>query len=149
MLHEFSIKRIVEFHETDTAQIVHFSNFFKYMESCEHAMFRSLGLSVKMDIDGHHYSFPRVSVSCDFVSPLRFEDEFEVKLIIREKREKAFIIDYLFTRLSGPDAPARVATGSVTIVCVRVAPDGKMKSIPIPPTYADLIEAAPTPAVGG
>jgi YbgC/YbaW family acyl-CoA thioester hydrolase len=143
MLHEFSIRRTVEFNETDAAQIVHFSNFFKYMEACEHAMFRSLGLSVKMDIDGVHYSFPRVNVSCDFVSPLRFEDEFEVRLLVREKREKAFVMDYIFTRLSGEGAPCRVGRGSITIVCVRVEGAGKMKSVPMPDVYANAIEAAP------
>ncbi|MHC4993952.1 MAG: acyl-CoA thioesterase [Planctomycetota bacterium] len=147
MLHDFSIKRVVEFHETDTAQIVHFSNFFKYMEACEHAMFRSLGLSVKMDVDGEHFSFPRVNVSCDFVSPLRFEDEFEVRLVVREKREKAFVMDYIFTRLSGEGAPCRVARGSITIVCVRVEGPGRMRAAPIPAAYADKIEAAPEEAL--
>ena len=31
---------------TDMAGIVHFSNFYKWMEQCEHEFFRSLGLSI-------------------------------------------------------------------------------------------------------
>ena len=32
--------------DTDMAGIVHFSNFFRYMERVEHAFFRSLGFSI-------------------------------------------------------------------------------------------------------
>ena len=39
-------ERTVEFSETDMAGIVHYSNFFRYMESAEHAFFRALGFSV-------------------------------------------------------------------------------------------------------
>ena len=44
MAHEFELRRRVDFHETDMAGIVHFSNFFRLMESTEHEFFRSLEL---------------------------------------------------------------------------------------------------------
>jgi acyl-CoA thioester hydrolase len=40
---EFRITRRVEFSETDMAGIVHFSNFFRYMETAEHAFFPVTG----------------------------------------------------------------------------------------------------------
>ncbi|MEQ2009187.1 MAG: acyl-CoA thioesterase, partial [Limisphaerales bacterium] len=46
MASEFKALRRVEFSETDMAGIVHYSNFFKYMETAEHAFFRSLGFSI-------------------------------------------------------------------------------------------------------
>ena len=49
MAYEFKAIRRVEFAETDMAGIVHYSNFFRYMETAEHGFFRSLGLSVVMD----------------------------------------------------------------------------------------------------
>ena len=48
MSNEFSVTHFVQFSETDMAGIVHFSNFFRWMEEVEHAYFRSLGLSVSM-----------------------------------------------------------------------------------------------------
>ena len=42
----FVYRRRILFHETDLAGIVHFSNFFKYMEEAEHAFVRSIGLSI-------------------------------------------------------------------------------------------------------
>ena len=50
--YSFEFQRRVEFHETDLAGIVHFSNFFRYMEDCEHAFYRSLGYSVHEMDDG-------------------------------------------------------------------------------------------------
>ena len=43
MSYEFQITRRVEFSETDMAGIMHFSNYFRFMETAEHAFFRSLG----------------------------------------------------------------------------------------------------------
>ena len=37
---EFKVVRRVEFSETDMAGIVHYSNFFRYMEAAEHGFFR-------------------------------------------------------------------------------------------------------------
>ncbi len=36
----------VEFSDTDMAGIVHFTNFYRWMEYAEHAWFRSLGLKI-------------------------------------------------------------------------------------------------------
>ena len=46
MAHSFSMTRSVTFAETDMAGILHFSNYFRYMEEAEHAFFRSLGFRV-------------------------------------------------------------------------------------------------------
>ena len=43
MPYEFEVTRHVEFSETDMAGVMHFSNFFRFMEAAEHGFFRSLG----------------------------------------------------------------------------------------------------------
>ena len=43
MAYEFRIVQEVEFYHTDMAGIMHYSNFFRFMEAAEHAFFRSLG----------------------------------------------------------------------------------------------------------
>ena len=87
---EFSVTHFVQFSETDMAGIVHFSNFFRWMEEVEHAYFRSLGLSVSMPHEGRHLGWPRVSVGCDFFGPVRFEDEVQLKLRVTKVGEKSF-----------------------------------------------------------
>ena len=83
MAYEYAIVREVEFHHTDMAGIMHFSNFYRFMEAAEHAFFRSLGLSIHSG-EPNPVSWPRVHAACDFSSPLRFEDSFEIRLLVRE-----------------------------------------------------------------
>lgn len=130
----------VQFADTDMAGIMHFANFFRYMEEAEHAFFRSLGLSVHMEDAGTLISWPRVHAECDYKSPLRFEDEFEVRVTIREKRSKALILDFRFVKKADG---AEVAAGSITAVCVEVdRAAGAMKAIAIPTSFVARIEAA-------
>src|SRR5689334_19819650 len=49
---EFTVRHLVQFSETDMAGIVHFSNYFRWMEEVEHAFLRSLGMSVSMRHEG-------------------------------------------------------------------------------------------------
>lgn len=123
---EFSIKRRVQFSETDMAGIMHFANYFRMMEEVEHAFFRSVGLSVSMQHDDIHVGWPRVSASCDFSGPVRFEDEIELRLRVVRLGEKSlnYEVDFL---LEGK----RVALGKMTSVCCALEPNG-MRSIPIP-----------------
>ena len=142
MPYEHRIQRRVEFSETDAAGIVHFSNFFRYMEACEHAMFRSLGLSVDLVVDGVRYSLPRVNASCTYVAPLRFEDEFEVRLLVRQIRTRSLVNDYVFTELGGVERHC-VAHGSITIVSTVKDEAGVLKATEFPEAAASLLQPAP------
>lgn len=124
---EFSMTRRVQFAETDMAGIMHFANYFRYMEEVEHAFFRSVGLSVSMQHDGLHVGWPRASTSCEFFGPIRFEEEVELKLRVTRLGEKSFNYEVDFL-LNG----RRLALGKTTSVCCTVEPGGQMRSIPIP-----------------
>jgi acyl-CoA thioester hydrolase len=139
---EFSQTHRVEFADTDLAGIMHFANFFRLMERTEHAFLRSLGWSVHQTEGGRTLGWPRVHVECDYRRPLRFEDEVEVRLRVREKRERSLTYDFTFHLPDSPEQPA--ATGSVTAVCVELdRAAGVLKSVPIPAALADQIEVAP------
>jgi len=142
MPYEFKARRRVEFSDTDMAGIMHFSNFFRFIETAEHGFYRSLGFSVVMPETDPRLGWPRVHAACDYHRPLRFEDEVELRLVVKERRTKA--IDYIvtFTRVH-PEPVVEVARASLTIVCVAHLPDGHMKAMAIPPEIGKLIEPAP------
>ncbi len=142
MPYEFKAIRRVEFSETDMVGIVHFSNFFKYMEVAEHAFFRELGYSVVMDQFEPAVGWPRVNAQCDYRSPLRFEDEVEIHLLVSEKKSKALTYQFRFRKL-GANPPVEVARGSLTVVCVVRQPDGRMSATHIPAEFAAKIDVAP------
>lgn len=87
MSYEYKTTRRVEFHETDMAGLMHFSNYFRYMETVEQAFLRSLGFSVFKSGDPP-VSFPRVHAECDYKLPLQFEDEVEIHLLVAEKNAR-------------------------------------------------------------
>jgi acyl-CoA thioester hydrolase len=142
MAYQFKITRRVEFPETDMAGIMHYSNFFRFMESAEHAFYRALGFSVVLGQHNPPLGFPRVHAECDFKRPLRFEDLAEVHLLVQVKKTKSITYSFRFRNLS-LDPVEEVARGSVTIVCVAMHPNGKMTAVPIPQDIAKLIETAP------
>ncbi len=123
------------------AGIVHFSNYFRYMERAEHEFLRSLGISVHDVAGDPPVSWPRVSATCDYCAPLRYEDEFEVQLLVREKRTKSIAYEFRFRKRGADDI---VAVGSITVVCVTIdRATGRMTPIAIPDMIDRLIEAAP------
>jgi len=111
----FTMTRRVLFHETDVAGVMHFSNYFRLMEEVEHAWWRSLGRTVHARDAAGTLSWPRVSATCDFLAPLRFEDEVELALTVAEVSEKSLTVSVAF-RLAGKT----VARGGMRSVCCRV-----------------------------
>jgi YbgC/YbaW family acyl-CoA thioester hydrolase len=146
MAYEFKLTRQVEFSDTDMAGIMHFSNFFRFMEAAEHAFFRSLGFSIHTTGFNETLGWPRVHAECDFKHPLRFEDVVEISLLVREKNERGIVYTFIFRKMND-NPPKEVARGTLAVACVkRDKADGKMTGIPIPQAIADKIEVAP--AVG-
>jgi YbgC/YbaW family acyl-CoA thioester hydrolase len=89
MPYEFKVTRRVEFSDTDMEGIMHFSNFFRFMETAEHAFLRSLGFSAVLSRNGLEVCLPRVHAECDYLAPLRFEDEVLIHLLVQRKEREA------------------------------------------------------------
>jgi acyl-CoA thioester hydrolase len=125
MAAEYHYQRRVQFHETDLAGIVHFSWYFKYMEEAEHALWRSVGMSIVPP--GNDWGLPRVNASIDFKAPLRFEDEFDVHVVVDAIGRRS--LRYAFTIRRGGEV---MATGTMTSAAVTRDADGLVRSIEVP-----------------
>ena len=132
---QFVYRRRVQFPETDASGIVHFTNFFKYVEEAEHAMWRAAGVSINQHDRG--IGWPRVAASFEFRKPLRFEDEFDVHLRVAEKTSKT--IRYAASLRRNGEVHAE---GSLTIICVRRVAGEPIKAANIPADLAALFEVA-------
>ena len=141
MPHALVLHRRVQFYETDAAGIVHFSNFFRYMEEAEHALWRENGISIFPAAPTH--GWPRVAASFDYKRPLRFEDAFELHLSVTKISTRS--LTYGCRIVCRGDV---VADGSMTIVCVQRDGDHVMRAVPIPGSIVALFQppAAPSPA---
>ena len=132
-LSRYTLRRRVNFYEVDQASIVHFSNYYRYMEEAEHAFWRAAGLALT---DAGTLGFPRVSAAFDFHAPLRFDEEFEAELQIAAIGRSSLRCVCRITRDGTP-----IATGTMTIVCVDVGPP--MRAVALPREIVDRIEVVP------
>ena len=148
--------------------MVHFSNFFRYMEEAEHALWRVAGMTIHPEPEPEPASpklaetltseggpklaegtaseggpkladnfaseggWPRVAATCDFKTPLRFEDEFEVRVTLAAVSARTIKYAHEIVRGGEP-----IATGTVTVACVRRDVNGVRKAVEIP---ADVLE---------
>ena len=132
---EFHTTRRIEFSDTDMAGIVHFSRFFVFMETAEHAFLRSLETSVSAEWEGNKIGWPRLEATCTYLSPAVFEDVLDIYLTVIRKGTKS--LTYRFDFFCGEIAIAR---GKLSAVCCICNPGEKIRSIPIPDFIADQIQ---------
>ncbi len=126
----FEWSRLVEFYETDLAGITHFSNFYRWMESAEHAFLRDRGIVLHQEGIG----WPRVNASADFRKPIKFGDWVRVTVSIAELKTRSVRYSFEF-RVNKSDEIH--ATGEMISVCVDL---GTMKAIEIPAGIRGLLE---------
>jgi YbgC/YbaW family acyl-CoA thioester hydrolase len=131
----FRTTRLVEFGDTDMAGIVHFAQFFRYMEAAEHALLRSLGLSVAIDWEGKKIGFPRVAASCDYLRPARFADVLTITVAVSRLGRSS--VTYAFEFFKDEELIAR---GQITAVFCRVNGEGWLESCEMPPQVRAKLE---------
>jgi YbgC/YbaW family acyl-CoA thioester hydrolase len=135
MADPYRTARRVEFVDTDMAGIVHFSNFFRWMESAEVEFLRARGLSVKLPWEGQVLGFPRVSASCDYLRPARFQDVLDIAVRVEKVGRKSVTYGFEFS-LEG----TIIARGRVSSVCCRVGADQQIESVEIPAGLRAVLE---------
>jgi 4-hydroxybenzoyl-CoA thioesterase/acyl-CoA thioester hydrolase len=131
----FHTSRLVEFHDTDMAGIMHFASFFVYMESAEHELLRSLGMSIHTIVEDEHISFPRVSATCNYSAPAMCEDVLDIAVQVARIGAKSVTYEFRFTREGH-----QIATGTMTAVCCRVAAGQAPVSRAIPAEVAEKLK---------
>ena len=143
MAYEFKKQRTVEFADTDMAGILHFSNYFRYMEEIEHAFFRSLGFHVHNAADPNAWGWVRRAAECSYDAPLRYEDVVDLWLLVREKRTKSIVYQVLFQTESSSGVTV-AARGSLVAVCVA-KPEGtdRIRAVTMPAEVDAAVEVAP------
>ena len=132
---EIRLKRRVQFYETDMAGIVHFSNYFRYLEEAEHALWRDAGVSIT---GTPGIGWPRVGASFEYHRPLKFADEFEVHLRVVGKDAQTIRYEGTLTR-----GETKIATGTLVVRCVTKEAGGAMRAADIPSDIDALLQVAP------
>jgi len=119
---------------------MHFTNYYRWMEICEHEFLRSVGLSVDMEDENGRFGWPRVKATCRFKRPLRFEEEVEIKLIVTEMRDRSITYAFQFWKTEKGER-VKAAVGEAVAACVRFdQASGSMTPITIPEIFASKVK---------
>jgi acyl-CoA thioester hydrolase len=130
----FVTNRRVEFVDTDMAGIVHFTNFFRYMEQAEAEFFRSQGHSLASTTNGSGVGWPRVAASASFKAPAYHNDVLEVRIFVRRRGFKSLTLQFEFYR-----GQTLVATGQIKTAYCVFRPGVPIQSMEIPPEFDSLL----------
>lgn len=132
----FRATRRVEFHDTDLAGIMHFSNYYLYMEEAERELFGSLGLKIHGQFpDGVHYGWPRVSTSANFSAPAYYEDLLDIRVTVLKRGLRSLTIAYEFWR-----DDTKLAVGEMKTAFCRVVKPGRIEAMDMPPEIAEPLD---------
>jgi len=114
----------VSWADTDAAQIVHFSNFFKFFERAEEEFYEHIGLINWLGAED--VILPRVEAFCQYKKPAKFNDLLEIELNVEELKEKS--VKYCF-KIYNKKTSELLANGYIVAVAVN---RHTLKAVPIP-----------------
>lgn len=134
---EYRTQRRVEFADTDLGGIAHFSRFFIFMETAEHALLRSVGAVVHERREEGTVGWPRLASSCEYRSPAHYGDVLEIVVRVERVGKTSLTTSYDIVCND-----RRVASGRMTSVqCVLDAPDG-LRALPLSRELIARLEGA-------
>lgn len=135
----FIYQHRVHFYETDGARIVHFSNYFRFMEMAETELYATF-LNNEKGRDGTH-GFPRVNAQCQYHAPLRFSDLVEISVSTKEIRTKSFTLSFKMHKKTAV-ASELVAEGEMSMVFVKFDFEkNAMQSSPLSDAFRAKLES--------
>lgn len=134
---EFRTTRRVEFADADMGGIVHFARYLVFMETAEHEFLRSLGSNAFATRDGRTIGWPRVEVSCQYLSPAHYGDVLDIHLRIARKGRRS--LTYAITISTDSRLVAR---GRMSSVCCIMNDGERLESISMPESLSHRIETS-------
>lgn len=96
----FAIRQRVRFGETDMQAVVYYANYLLYAEVGRSAFLRHLGVRYA-DLLTRGLDFAIGEASVRYRTPLRYEDEFDIRVRVGEVRRASWDLEYAIDRADG------------------------------------------------
>ena len=143
MAYEHTSTRKIEFSETDMAGLVHFSNFFRYMETAERDFFQEVGLDLISSKPGELVGWPRVRAECKFSAPLRFGDTIDIHLAVKAVKDRSIDYQFRIYRRNPDGSYTHAGKGHMSTVFTELTESGELSAIPLTDYIRSQITEAP------
>lgn len=147
MLYEHTSTRRIEFSETDMAGLVHFSNFFKYMETAERDFFEAAGVDLINTKPGEIVGWPRARAECKFSAPLRFGDTIDIHIAVKSMKDRSIDYQFRIFRRNPNGTSTQAGKGHMTTILTELTESGALRSIELTENVRSHITEAPTKAL--
>ena len=143
MPYEHTSTRRIEFSETDMAGLVHFSNFFKYMETAERDFFEAAGVDLIRTEPDELVGWPRARAECKFSAPLRFGDTIDIHLAVKSVKDRAIDYQFRIFRRNKDGSRTQAGKGHMTTILAKVDEGGELQSAELSDDLRKRISEAP------
>lgn len=143
MAYEHTSTRRIEFSETDMAGLVHFSNFFKYMETAERDFFEAAGVDLIRTKPGELVGWPRARAECKFSAPIRFGDTIDIHLAVKAVKDRSIDFQFRIYRRNDDGTRTHAAKGHLTTVLTELTASGELQSVELTEEVRSKITEAP------
>ncbi len=131
----------VRFADVDAARVLYFPRQLHLLHTVMEDFFReAVGIPYAEMIDSDRIGFPTVRLAVDFRSPIRFGDEVDVTLRVREMGKSRVVFAYDVSLAGRADIAASALQTTVAI------DPRAWKSVPIPDRYRARLGAFLAPA---
>lgn len=101
MEYPFAHRQRVRFGETDLQGVVYYANYLLFAEVGRVAYLRALGIDYARDLLGHGLDFTIGEARVRYRAPLRFDDEYDIRVRVGEVRHSSWAFEYAFERADG------------------------------------------------
>jgi len=97
----FAHRQRVRFGETDLQGVVYYANYLLYAEVGRVAYLRELGIIYERDLLAQGLDFTIGEARVRYHAPLRFDDEYDIRVRVGEIRHSSWAFDYAIDRADG------------------------------------------------
>src|SRR5256885_14944881 len=97
----FAHRQRVRFGETDLQGVVYYANYLLFAEIGRIAYLRERGVIYERDLLEHGVDFTIGEARVRYQAPLRFDDEYDIKVRVREIRHSSWTLEYGIDRADG------------------------------------------------
>lgn len=101
MEYPFVHRQRVRFGETDLQGVVYYANYLLFAEIGRIAYLRELGIVYDRDMLAHGVDFTIGEARVRYQAPLRFDDEYDIKVRVGEIRHSSWTFEYAIDRADG------------------------------------------------
>ena len=97
----FSYRQRVRFGETDLQGVVYYANYLLYAEVGRIAYLRALDIEYGRDLVSRDLDFTIGEARVRYRAPLRFDEEFDIRVRVGEVRHSSWSFEYAVDRADG------------------------------------------------